>query len=147
MLKDPARGTHPLNQRPSLHLMEPLQIRSTNTETHLYKERAIINFKVFTLAVKVRKLQGTVLDVEKTNDSFVGDEGNKWEKCIFTLELTNFSKRTPNEVMPENLKGKKVKLVRYCCFDWHYKLGVRKTLEPDETEAVLGGKPTKTVYW
>lgn len=103
--------------------------------------------EVCPLAVKIRKLQGRVLDVEKVDDSFVDDEGNKWEKCVFTLELTNFSKRTPNEVVPENLKGKKVKLVRYCCFDWHYKLGVRKTLEPDETEAVLHGTPIETVYW
>jgi len=99
------------------------------------------------LVAKVRKLQGTVLEVKKTSDSMVDEDGNKWEKCIFTIELTNFSKRTPKEVIPEKLKGKKVKLVRYCCFDWHYKLGVRKTLEPDETEAVLTGKPTKTVYW
>jgi len=37
--------------------------------------------------------------------------------------------------------------VRYCLYDWHYKTGVRKTLEPDETEAVLSGKPTETVFW
>lgn len=97
--------------------------------------------------MKIRKLQGTVLNIEKTGDTTVDEEGNKWEKCIFTVKLNNFSKRTPREVMPENLKGKKVKVVRYCCFDWHYKLGIKKTLETDETEAVLEGKPTKTVYW
>jgi hypothetical protein len=96
---------------------------------------------------KIRKLQGKVLSIEKAGESMTDEEREKWEKCIFTVELTNFSKRTPNEVVPENIKGKKVKLVRYCCFDWHYKLGIRKTLEPDETEAVLAGKPTKTVYW
>ncbi len=102
---------------------------------------------MFRLATKVRKLQGTVLEVKKTGDSKVDEDKNKWEKCIFTVQLTNFSKRTPKEVMPEKLKNKKVKLVRYCCFDWHYKLGVRKTLESDETEAVLADKPTKTVHW
>ncbi len=96
---------------------------------------------------KVRKLQGKVLEVERTGDFIVDDEGRRWEKCIFTVEITNFSKRTPNEVVPEEVRGRKVKLVRYCCFDWHFKLGVRKTLEPDETEAVLSGKPTETVYW
>jgi hypothetical protein len=45
------------------------------------------------------------------------------------------------------LAGKEVKLVRWCCHDWHYKTGVKKTLEPDETEAVLKGEPTSTVYW
>ena len=102
---------------------------------------------VFVLADKVRKLQGSVLEIEKTGDFIVDEDGNKWEKCIFIVELINFSKRTPNEVVPESLKGKRVKLVRYCCFEWHYKLRVRKTLEPDETEAVLAGNPTDTVYW
>lgn len=96
---------------------------------------------------KIRKLQGRVIDIEKTGESVADEEGLQWEKCVFTVEVSNFSKRTPDEVVPEEIKGKKVKLVRYCCFDWHYKLGVRKTLEPDETEAVLSGKTTDTVYW
>ncbi len=97
--------------------------------------------------MKIRKLQGKVLNIEKTGDFILDEEGDRWEKCIFTVKLSNFSKRTPEEIMPEKLKRKKVKIVRYCCFDWHYKLGVRKTLDPDETEAVLKGNPTKTVYW
>ena len=99
------------------------------------------------MAGKIRKLQGRVLDIEKTGESMTDEDGNRWNKCIFSIELTSFSKRTPDEIIPENLKAKTVKLVRYCCFDWHYKLGVRKTLEPDETEAVLAGKPSETVYW
>lgn len=95
---------------------------------------------------KIRKLQGKVIDVERTGEFITDEEGNKWEKCVFTIELTKFSKRTPNEEIPEELRGKKVKLIRYCCFDWHYKLGVTKTLEPDETEAILSGKLTETVY-
>jgi len=96
---------------------------------------------------KIRKLQGKVLDIERTGETITDEYGEKWEKCIFTVELMSFSKRTPDEKIPEGIKGKKVKLVRYCCYDWHYKLGVKKTLEPDETEAVLSGKPTETVYW
>lgn len=96
---------------------------------------------------KIRKLQGRVVDIEKTGEIRTDEEGNEWEKCIFTVELTNFSKRTPDEIIPEEIKGEKVKLVRYCCFDWHYKLGVRKTLEPDETDAVLSGNRMDTVYW
>jgi hypothetical protein len=99
------------------------------------------------MAQKIRKLQGNVIEIEKTGEHVTDDEGDKWEKCIFTVELSNFSKRTPDEVVPKGIKGKKVKLVRYCCYDWHYKLGVRKTLEPDETETVLANKPAKTVYW
>lgn len=75
------------------------------------------------------------------------DEGITWEKCIFEIELTGFSRRTPGETFPERLKGKKVKIIRWCAFDWHYKLGVRKTLEPSETETILEGKPTMTVFW
>ena len=95
--------------------------------------------------MKIRKLQGKVLDVNKTGE-FIEKDDEKWEKCIFTVELTKFSKRTPEEIMPESLKGKRVKLIRYCCFDWHYKVGAMKTLEPDETEAVLRGKAIETVY-
>lgn len=96
---------------------------------------------------EVRKLQGVVLDIEKTGEKKKDEEGNLWQKCIFELELSGFSKRTPKEAMPSKLQGKKIKLVRWCCFDWHYKLGVKKTLEPDETEAVMKGEPTVSVYW
>jgi len=95
----------------------------------------------------IRKLQGKVLAIEKTGDFIKDKEGDNWEKCVFTVELTNFSRRTPNEAIPDKVKGKKVKLVRYCLYDWHYKLGVTKTLEPEETDAVLADKPAKTVYW
>jgi hypothetical protein len=96
---------------------------------------------------KIRKLQGIVVEIEKTGDSKNDEEGNKWEKCVFDIELTNFSKRAPKEVLPDNIKGRRVKLVRFCGYDWHYKLGVKKTLDPDETEAVMAGKRTETVYW
>ncbi len=96
---------------------------------------------------KVRKLQGIVTDVEKTGEAMTDKDGIKWEKCVFNVELTNFSRRTLEEVIPTKTKGKKVKLIRYCAFDWHYKIGAKKTLEPEETEAVLKGKPIKTVYW
>jgi len=96
---------------------------------------------------QTRKLQGKVLEIRKTAEKKEDEDGNLWEKCIFTVELTGFSKRTPNEVVSPELKGREVRLVRWCCFDWHYKIGIRKTLEPDETEAVIAGKPTATVYW
>ncbi|MEM2915082.1 MAG: hypothetical protein QXH91_06770 [Candidatus Bathyarchaeia archaeon] len=96
---------------------------------------------------KIRKLQGIVVDITKTGEEMTDDKGNKWEKCIFTVELTNFSKRTPNEVLPESFKGKKVQLIRFCLFDWHFKIGARKTLDNDETEAVLAGKRLKSVFW
>jgi hypothetical protein len=85
---------------------------------------------------KIHKLLGKVIEVEKTGETRKDDEGNVWEKCIFTVELARFSRRT-EERIPETLKGKKVNLERWCCFGWHYKLGAHKTLEADETEAVM----------
>jgi hypothetical protein len=97
--------------------------------------------------LKNARLQGKVMDVNKGEETRVDNEGNRWRKCIFTIRLTNFSKFTKREVMPERLKGKEVKIIRYCCFDWHYKLDARKTLDVEETAAVLSGKPTISVYW
>jgi len=57
------------------------------------------------LREKIRKLQGRVLDIEKTGEFETDEEGNSWERCVFALVLTNFSKRTPNEVIPEDIKG------------------------------------------
>ncbi len=96
---------------------------------------------------KVRKLQGIVESIERTGEKKIDENGIEWEKCIFNVRLIGFSKRTPDEVLPEHLKGKIVKLVRWAAFDWHFKTSVRKTLEPDETEAVLEGRKTSTVYW
>lgn len=86
---------------------------------------------------RIRRLLGKVIEVEKTGATRRDEEGNTWEKCIFTVELSGFSRRTPREAIRKELKGKKIKLGRWCRFDWHYKIGSSKTLEPDETEAVL----------
>lgn len=92
-----------------------------------------------------RKLKGKVVAVQRT-EQVEDREGETWTKCIFTLLLTRFSS-TLHEPIPQNLKGKQIKLVRLCLYDWHYKLGVEKTLDPEETEAVLANKPIATVFW
>ncbi|RLF01459.1 MAG: hypothetical protein DRJ59_06005 [Thermoprotei archaeon] len=86
----------------------------------------------------MKVLRGIVRKIEKTGESTVDEEGTTWEKCIFHIELTSFSKRTKEE-MPENLKGKIVKVIRWCAFDWHYRTNVPATLTPEETERVLKG--------
>jgi hypothetical protein len=91
-------------------------------------------------------LKGRVIAVEKAGET-VRREGETWEKCIFTLEITRFSKRTPEEVVPDHLKDKRIKLVRHCLYDWHYTLGVEKTLSPEETDSLLQGKQTSTIFW
>lgn len=93
-----------------------------------------------------RRLKGRVVAVEKTGET-VARDGETWQKCIFTLEVTRFSKRTPLEAVPSDLKGKRIKLVRYCLYDWHYTLGIEKTLSPEETENLLQGEPSSTVFW
>ncbi|MDH5361765.1 MAG: hypothetical protein OEW84_00410 [Aigarchaeota archaeon] len=94
-----------------------------------------------------RRLQGIVVSLEETGEARTDAEGTNWQKCVFTLELTGFSSRTPQERMSEQLRRKRVKLARWCSQDWHRKLGVLKTLDPDETEAVLRGEKTDTVSW
>ena len=94
----------------------------------------------------VRKLKGRALAVERTGEIVRRNDEN-WEKCIFTVELARFSSRTPTEQISSSLKAKKVKIARYCLYHWHYKPEIEKTLEPDETEAVLKGKASGTVYW
>lgn len=96
--------------------------------------------------MKIRKLQGIVVGIEKTGE-FKDIDDEKWQKCIFTVRITDFSRRTPEEIVPKDIKGKIVRMVRYCCYDWHYKTGFKKTLEPEETESLLNGKPIETVYW
>ena len=92
------------------------------------------------------RIKGRVIAVEKTNEETKRD-GEIWKKCIFTLEVTRFSKRTPDEVVPVDLQGKRIKLVRYCLYDWHYALGVEKTLTAEETDCLLRGKPSPSVFW
>jgi len=94
-----------------------------------------------------RRLQGIAVNLEETGERRTDDGGTNWHRCIFTVELTGFSSRTPRERLREQLMRKQVKLVRWCSQDWHRKLGVLKTLEPDETEAVLKGEKIDTVFW
>lgn len=91
------------------------------------------------------KLKGKTIEIQRTGEVVKrGDEN--WEKCILTLELTRFAADS-TEQFPPALKGKIIRIVRYCFYDWHYKTGVERTLEPGETKAVIDGKPTASVYW
>jgi hypothetical protein len=93
-----------------------------------------------------RKLKGRVVAVEKTDET-VRRDGETWKKCVFTLEVVRFSNRTPEEVVPPYLRGKTVKVIRYCLYNWHYRLGIEKTLSSEETESLLSGKQTSTISW
>lgn len=84
----------------------------------------------------MRRLQGVVREVVPTGEVLVDEWGETWRRCILSVQLTGFSKRTGGE-LPLALQGKVVKVVRWCCYDWHFKVGCRATLTPEETEAVL----------
>jgi hypothetical protein len=90
------------------------------------------------------RLKGLVLKIEKTGEKVQDSEGVEWEKCVFTVALKGYSRRTPQLELDKKLVDREVKLVRYCAYDWHYKLGVSKTLDPEETEAVLKGETDLT---
>jgi len=100
------------------------------------------SFVVETLA----RLQGRVVGIEETPDRREDVNGAIWKRSVFTLEITNFSMRTPDLVVPGTIRGRKVKLSRWCCYSWHYNTDIRKTLTEEETEAVLKGQPNKIVF-
>lgn len=82
-----------------------------------------------------RRLQGKVVGLEETGETRIDAEGTTWQKCVFTVEPTGFSSRTSGERLSNRPKRKRVKLIRWCSQDWHQKLGVLKTLDPDEAGA------------
>jgi hypothetical protein len=86
----------------------------------------------------VRKLKGKVIAIEKTGET-IRKDGENWEKCIFTLELTGLSENFVKKQIPASLKGKRVKITRYCFYDWHFMLEIEKTIEPEETGAIFEG--------
>ncbi|MEM1509879.1 MAG: hypothetical protein QXY49_01285 [Thermofilaceae archaeon] len=85
----------------------------------------------------MRRLQGIVREVLVTDDVRRDEDGETWRKCIVLVQLTGLSKRAGTEELPPTLRDKVVKVVRWCCYDWHFKVGCRATLTPEETEAVL----------
>jgi len=91
-------------------------------------------------------LRGIVVEVKKLGEDRL-IQGKRWEKVIYTVKLVQFSKRESRMKMSEDLKGKEVKVLRFAHDDWHYKTGVSRTLTVEETEAVLKGTPTETVFW
>jgi len=86
----------------------------------------------------VRKLKGKVVAIEKTGGT-VRKDGECWERCIFTLELTGLSENLVQKQIPASLNRKRVKITRYCFYNWHFTLGIEKTIEPEETEAIFEG--------
>ncbi|WP_455365026.1 hypothetical protein [[Eubacterium] cellulosolvens] len=93
---------------------------------------------------KEPRLQGTVVEISKTGEKTQDEDGLSWERCLFTIALEGYSKRTPDLTLPPELVGKKIKITRYCAYDWHLKLNVTKTLTPPETQLVLNGKTDLT---
>jgi len=84
------------------------------------------------------RLRGTILNIERTAEKKKDDEGIVWEKCIFDVKIDGLSKGADNnKALLKKVIGKKVKVVRWCAFDWHYKIGSKITLEPEEVKSFL----------
>ena len=58
--------------------------------------------------------------------------------CLHT-GLTCLSEGDFQKQIHAALKGKRVKITRYCFYNWHFMLGIEKTIEPEETEAIFKG--------
>lgn len=82
-------------------------------------------------------LRGVVTDVKQTEDFFIDEDGREWRKCLISVKLSSFSKRMKNRKLPKEIDGKVVDVVRFCTFDWHFRVGRFITLTPEETSAVL----------
>lgn len=82
-------------------------------------------------------LRGVVTDVKRTEDFFIDEDGREWRKYFFSVRLSSFSKRAKNRKLPKEIDGKVVDVVRYCTFDWHFRIGRFITLTPEETITVL----------
>ena len=91
------------------------------------------------------RILSKVVEITKTGEIKKNEQGTEWEKCIFTVELNAYSKRTPKLIIPSKYEGRRVMTSRYCLYDWHFKVGVNKTLSPKETQAVLNGKTDLTI--
>ncbi len=86
------------------------------------------------------RLQGIVRRIERTGEVKRDEEGLEWRRCVLEVELVRFSRRCPGVQLPDHLRGKVVKVTRWLSHDWHYRVGARVTLSPEETEAVLRGE-------
>lgn len=82
-------------------------------------------------------LRGVVTDAKRTEDFSIDEDGREWRKCLFRVRLSSFSRRTKNRKLPKEIHGKIVDVVRYCTFDWHFRVGRFITLTPEETITVL----------
>ena len=94
----------------------------------------------------IKRLQGKIIGIVKTGDTFKDAEGRRWERCILKIKLTGFSLRTPDEKLPTELQGKSLIITRFLCHDWHFKIGALETLSPGETESILKGEALDTVW-
>lgn len=88
------------------------------------------------------KLKGIVLNIQETSEKKRDIENIVWKRCILEVRIIGLSKRSrKGELEEEFLKkiiGKKVKVTRWCAFDWHYVTGTTITLDLDEVKTFQG---------
>jgi len=78
------------------------------------------------------KLRAIVTNVEKTSEKYKNQYDTVWEKYVIEVEIIGASKRFKDEALLQRLMGRRVKITRWCAYDWHCKIGSRITLDVEE---------------
>ncbi|RLF23273.1 MAG: hypothetical protein DRN15_06745 [Thermoprotei archaeon] len=85
-----------------------------------------------------RPIRGVIVHARPLGETMVDDEGNRWELWEFIVELRSYSKRGLGmRELPQGLKGRQVKVYRWCLYDWHHKEGSWIVLDPDEIKNII----------
>jgi len=82
------------------------------------------------------KLRAIVTNVEKTSEKYKNQYDTVWEKYVIEVEIIGASKRFKDEALLQRLIGKRVKIIRWCAYDWHCKIGSRITLDVEELQTL-----------
>jgi hypothetical protein len=80
------------------------------------------------------KLRAVVTNVEKTSEKYRDQYDTVWEKCVVEIEIIGASKRFKDETLLQKLTGRRAKIIRWCAYDWHCKVGTRITLDVEELQ-------------
>jgi hypothetical protein len=80
----------------------------------------------------VSKLRAIITNVEKTSEKCKDQYDTVWEKCIIEVEIIGASRRFKNKAFLKKFMNRKVRITRWCAYDWHCKVGSKITLDAEE---------------
>jgi hypothetical protein len=82
----------------------------------------------------VSKLRAIITNVEKTSEKYEDQYYTVWEKCIIEVEIIGASKMFEDEALLKKFMNRKVRITRWCAYDWHCKVGSKITLDAEEIQ-------------